>query len=125
MEESEGARHDGKPARARRSAGGHLPKVSCCCSGVDNWTNRFASCREIARRFPSLRQLDQQPLDPSIAFVSSKSAAEAILTPGLSPAAKRDISKGKREPIVFPVSVTGSFFESEGTRDFVAGFLTK
>lgn len=85
---------------------------------------------EIARRFPSLRQLDQQPLDPSIAFAST-STSSANLTPGLSPAAKRDLSRSKnsskivRQPVIFPVQVQPGFFESEGTRDFVAGFFMK
>lgn len=82
--------------------------------------------REIARRFPSLQQLDQQPIDPAaIAFEASAVASTSNLTPGLSSASKRDNAKAKREPIVFPVPVKGGFFEAEDTRDFVAGFFMK
>lgn len=96
---------------------------------VETGPREAAYRTEIARRFPTLRQLDQQPLDPSIAFASS-AASTSNLTPGLSPAAKRDATRGKpnkppRAPVVFPVGVKAGFFESEGTRDFVAGFLMK
>jgi nuclear RNA export factor len=78
----------------------------------------------MARRFATLTTLDQQPIDPDIAFKAAEQSAK--LTPGLSPSIKSATAKKKqRDPIVFPVPVTGGFFESEPTRDFVGGFLTK
>jgi nuclear RNA export factor len=91
--------------------------------------NRSSSilCRQIARRFAKLTTLDQQPIDPSIAFAASNSGGVGGLTPGLSPSVKSQKSKAKakREPLVFPVPTAPGFFESEPTRDFVGAFLTK
>lgn len=82
---------------------------------------------EIARRFPSLRQLDLQTIDPSIAFVSTSRNTNSNLTPGLSSATKSENAKKRanREPVVFPVLVKGSFCDADGTRDLVAGFFMK
>ncbi|KAK4058100.1 nuclear mRNA export, poly(A)+RNA binding protein [Microbotryomycetes sp. JL221] len=83
---------------------------------------------QVARRFARLTTLDQQPIDPSIAF-QAKASGSGVggLTPGLSPSVKKERSKAKthRQPIVFPLPVAPGFFESEPTRDFVAGFLSK
>lgn len=74
-----------------------------------------------------MRQLDQQPIDPSIAFVSTSRTPNSMINPGLSSASKSENAKKRstREPVIFPLKVTSGFFESEGTRDFVAGFLMK
>ncbi|KAK4054836.1 nuclear mRNA export, poly(A)+RNA binding protein [Microbotryomycetes sp. JL201] len=83
---------------------------------------------QMARRFANLTQLDQKPIDPAIAFQAKTSGSSvSSLTPGLSPSVKKEKSKprSKREPIVFPLSIAPGFFESEPTRDFVAGFLSQ
>ncbi|KAM0793164.1 hypothetical protein ACM66B_000638 [Microbotryomycetes sp. NB124-2] len=83
---------------------------------------------QMARRFATLTTLDQQPIDPAIAFQAKTSGASVgSLTPGLSPSVKKEKSKSrsKREPIVFPLPIAPGFFESEPTRDFVAGFLSQ
>lgn len=79
---------------------------------------------QMARRFKNLTTLDQQPIDPSIAFTASTASATS-LTPGLSPSVKKAKARAKRDPVVFPVPTAPGFFESEPTRDFVGGFLTK
>lgn len=90
----------------------------------DSDSTLFDSSSQMARRFATLTTLDQQPIDPNIAFKAAEQSAK--LTPGLSPSIKSATAKKKqRDPIVFPVPVTGGFFESEPTRDFVGGFLTK
>ncbi|GAA6059061.1 hypothetical protein JCM10212_002032 [Sporobolomyces blumeae] len=87
--------------------------------------------KEMAKRFATLRTLDQQPLDPTIAFEVSQARAEGkdLSTdgPGLSSKVKSERAKAaqKREPVVFPVELKGGFFESDGARDFVGGFLAK
>lgn len=82
---------------------------------------------EIARRFPQLVQLDQQPFDATVAFNAAAAApSTSSVTPGLSPAAKR--SEGKRParpPIEFPLPIKSAFYDADSTRDFVAGFLAK
>lgn len=80
---------------------------------------------EVSRKFPSLRQLDQQPLDPSIAFATAASTSKG--GPGSATQLKREKKGSKivRTPVVFPVAVNAGFFEAEGTRDFVAGFFMK
>lgn len=84
--------------------------------------------RQMARRFATLTQLDQQPIDPAIAF-QAKTTGTGVggLTPGLSPSVKKDKAKSRarREPVVFPLPIAAGFFESEPTRDFVAGFFIK
>jgi len=84
--------------------------------------------REMARRFATLRTLDQKPLDPSIAFtVGQERTTLGADGPGLSSRVKSEKAKAsKREPVVFPVDVTkGGFFESDGARDFVGQFFLK
>lgn len=79
--------------------------------------------RQIARRFATLRTLDQKPLDPAIAFISSAQSAPNG-PPGLSAGAKK-AGRVKRDPVIFPVPISPGFFDSEGTRDFVGGFLSQ
>lgn len=80
---------------------------------------------EMARRFASLRTLDQKPFDPSIAF-SARPDSSVLDGPGLSSRVKSEKAKAaKREPVVFPVEPTSGFFESDGARDFVAQFFLK
>ncbi|KAI5479212.1 nuclear RNA export factor 1/2 [Pseudohyphozyma bogoriensis] len=79
---------------------------------------------EVARRFPALRQLDQTPLDPSIAFAAAASAPPTA-TPGLSNAAKREAAKSKQPPVAFPKEVRGGFIESDGVGGVVGPFLEK
>ncbi|BGP12687.1 nuclear mRNA export, poly(A)+RNA binding protein [Rhodosporidiobolus nylandii] len=82
--------------------------------------------REMARRFATLRTLDQKPLDPTIAFSVAQKAAADGTTPGLSGRVKSEKAKqAKREQVVFPVEIKGGFFESDQTRDFVGGFFLK
>ncbi|GAA5922659.1 hypothetical protein JCM1841_006770 [Sporobolomyces salmonicolor] len=83
--------------------------------------------REMARRFNTLRTLDQKPLDPSIAFAVTQAREQGVdLDPGLSSRVKSEKAKAtKREPVVFPLQATQGFFESDGARDFVGGFLAK
>ncbi|BGP36661.1 nuclear mRNA export, poly(A)+RNA binding protein [Rhodotorula kratochvilovae] len=83
--------------------------------------------REMARRFATLRTLDQKPLDPSIAFTAGQERPNPTDGPGLSSRAKSEKAKAaKREPVVFPVDITkGGFFESDGARDFVGQFFLK
>jgi hypothetical protein len=47
--------------------------------------------------------------------------------PGLSSKVKSEKAKAasRREPVVFPLEIKGGFFESDGARDFVGGFLAK
>ncbi|GAA5922186.1 Mex67p [Sporobolomyces koalae] len=81
--------------------------------------------REMARRFATLRTLDQMPLDPSIAFQASAARDAGISdTPGLSSKARSEKAKA-REVVVFPLQIKDGFFESDGARDFVGGFLAK
>ncbi|GAA5995079.1 uncharacterized protein JCM10292_004525 [Rhodotorula paludigena] len=81
--------------------------------------------KEMARRFATLRTLDQKPLDPSIAFTVGQERATGE-GPGLSSRVKSEKAKApKREPVVFPVEMTGGFFESDGARDFVGSFFAK
>ncbi|GAA6004334.1 hypothetical protein JCM10207_000673 [Rhodosporidiobolus poonsookiae] len=82
--------------------------------------------REMARRFSTLRTLDQQPLDPNIAFSVAQKAATDASTPGLSSRVKSEKAKqAKREQVVFPLPLQGGFFESDQTRDFVGQFFLK
>lgn len=82
---------------------------------------RQCQISEIARRFPTLRQLDQQPIDPAtIVYQPIKSTASRT-----SDKPTRTVTRVVREPVVFPLPVSSGFFESEGTRDFVAGFFMK
>ncbi|GAA5972358.1 hypothetical protein JCM11641_002422 [Rhodosporidiobolus odoratus] len=82
--------------------------------------------REMARRFSTLRTLDQKPLDPTVAFSVAQKAAEAGATPGLSSRVKSEKSKQKeREHVTFPVEIKGGFHESDQTRDFIGGFFLK
>ncbi|KAM0756564.1 hypothetical protein T439DRAFT_321275 [Meredithblackwellia eburnea MCA 4105] len=86
---------------------------------------------EMARRFPSLQQLDQQPLDPSIAFaVAATNEAEAS-NPGRSSAAKKDAARAAKLAklsLAFPLPILGGFPEAdeEGVRKYVGEqFLAK
>ncbi|GAA5835315.1 hypothetical protein JCM11251_006678 [Rhodosporidiobolus azoricus] len=82
--------------------------------------------REMARRFATLRTLDQKPLDPNVAFSVAQKATEAGATPGLSSKVKSEKAKAaRREQVVFPLEMKGGFFESEQTRDFVGQFFLK
>ncbi|GAA6007197.1 hypothetical protein JCM11491_003040 [Sporobolomyces phaffii] len=87
--------------------------------------------REMARRFATLRTLDQSPLDPSIAFQVTQARESGVALaaegPGLSSKVKSEKARAasKREPVVFPLEIKGGFFESDGARDFVGGFLAK
>ncbi|POY71352.1 hypothetical protein BMF94_5664 [Rhodotorula taiwanensis] len=83
--------------------------------------------REMARRFATLRTLDQKPLDPSIAFAVGQDRANGVVdSPGLSARVKSEKAKAaKREAITFPLPISGGFFESEGARDFVGSFFIK
>ncbi|GAA5962102.1 hypothetical protein JCM3765_005521 [Sporobolomyces pararoseus] len=88
--------------------------------------------REMAKRFATLQTLDQAPLDPSIAFqvTQARQSGTALpddVGPGLSSKVKSEKAKAasKREPVVFPLEIKGGFFESDGARDFVGGFLAK
>ncbi|GAA5831257.1 hypothetical protein JCM3766R1_002986 [Sporobolomyces carnicolor] len=88
--------------------------------------------REMAKRFATLRTLDQAPLDPSIAFQVTRAretgtALPGDVGPGLSSKVKSEKAKAasKREPVVFPLEIKDGFFESDGARDFVGGFLAK
>jgi len=86
--------------------------------------------REMAKRFATLRTLDQSPLDPSIAFQvtqARQSGTDLPEGPGLSSKVKSEKAKAaaKREPVVFPLELKDGFFESDGARDFVGGFLAK
>ena len=80
----------------------------------------------MAKRFATLRTLDQQPLDPSIAFAAAQSTG-VDEGPGLSSKVKSERAKAaqRREVVQFPVPIAGGFFESDGARDFVGGFLAK
>lgn len=84
-------------------------------------------CREMARRFATLRTLDQKPLDPSIAFAVGQDRANGVVdSPGLSSRVKSEKAKAaKREAVVFPLPISGGFFESDGARDFVGQFFIK
>ena len=86
----------------------------------------------MAKRFATLRTLDQAPLDPSIAFQVTRAretgtALPGDIGPGLSSKVKSEKAKAasKREPVVFPLEIKDGFFESDGARDFVGGFLAK
>lgn len=81
----------------------------------------------MARRFATLRTLDQKPLDPSIAFAVGQDRANGVVdSPGLSARVKSEKAKAaKREAITFPLPISGGFFESEGARDFVGSFFIK
>ncbi|BGP52873.1 hypothetical protein JCM8202_003955 [Rhodotorula sphaerocarpa] len=83
--------------------------------------------REMARRFATLRTLDQKPLDPSIAFAVGQDRANGVVdSPGLSSRVKSEKAKAaKREAVVFPLPISGGFFESDGARDFVGQFFIK
>ncbi|KAK4704483.1 nuclear RNA export factor, partial [Phenoliferia sp. Uapishka_3] len=84
---------------------------------------------EIARRFPTLKVLDQQPIDANIAFAASHAVSSVPdRNPGLSSVAKKEAARAAKAAqvnIIFPVPISGGFFESDTTRDFVAGFFTK
>lgn len=81
----------------------------------------------MARRFATLTTLDQKPLDPSIAFaVGQDRASGDVDSPGLSARVKSEkATAAKREAVVFPLPISGGFFESEGARDFVGQFFIK
>ncbi|GAA5834484.1 hypothetical protein JCM9279_004329 [Rhodotorula babjevae] len=84
--------------------------------------------KEMARRFATLRTLDQQPIDPSIAFtVGQERSTFGAEGPGLSSKLKSEKAKAtKREPVVFPVDITrGGFCEPDGLTGFVGAFLAK
>lgn len=87
--------------------------------------------REMAKRFATLRTLDQSPLDPSIAFQVTQARESGVALPedgpGLSSKVKSEKAKAasRREPVVFPLEMKDGFFESDGARDFVGGFLAK
>ncbi|GAA5980720.1 hypothetical protein JCM10908_001750 [Rhodotorula pacifica] len=83
--------------------------------------------REMARRFSTLRTLDQKPLDPTIAFAIGQDRANGVVdSPGLSARVKSEKAKAaKREAVVFPLPFSGGFFESDGARDFVGQFFIK
>ncbi|GAA5926245.1 hypothetical protein JCM3775_000967 [Rhodotorula graminis] len=84
--------------------------------------------KEMARRFATLRTLDQQPIDPSIAFaVNQERPTFGAEGPGLSSKVKSEKAKAtKREPVVFPVdSTAGGFCDPDGARGFVGEFLAK
>lgn len=81
----------------------------------------WMSDREIARKFPALTQLDQQPIDPA-------ALAALPVDTGSSSRSSSKVQRSSRpvrQPVVFPLPTTVGFTESEGTRDFVAGFLMK
>ncbi|GAA5865493.1 hypothetical protein JCM8547_001263 [Rhodosporidiobolus lusitaniae] len=82
--------------------------------------------REMARRFATLRTLDQKPLDPTIAFAVAQRAGADGSAPGLAPRVKSEKAKqAKREQVVFPLEIKSGFFESDQTRDFVGQFFLK
>lgn len=88
--------------------------------------------REMAKRFATLRTLDQSPLDPSIAFQVTQARESGValsgdVGPGLSSKVKSEKAKAasRKEPVVFPLEMKDGFFESDGARDFVGGFLAK
>ncbi|GAA5916790.1 hypothetical protein JCM6882_004167 [Rhodosporidiobolus microsporus] len=82
--------------------------------------------REMARRFATLRTLDQKPLDPTIAFSVAQKAAEEGANPGLSSRVKSEKAKqAKREQVVFPLEIKGGLHENDETREFVGQFFMK
>lgn len=117
-----GGKNNRKPKGWKNLAELVLSGNPCVETGPHEETYRI----EVSKRFSKLRQLDQQPLDPAIAFAASASTSSV----GPGSASKRskglkEASKIIRTPVTFPVAVNVGFFESEGTRDFVAGFFMK